>query len=257
MNHHNKDILIKATNVSINYYTFPTDLKLFLTNLVKGKKVIRRTNVFSNVSFELKRGEIICLGGSNGSGKSTLLYAICDKIDLAKGNILINGELSAFLEGGVVNPVEPGINLLVHMAYHHGQNNRDIHSKLDMISNLSGLPKDIILYQPLYTYSKGMTGRLKSSFYLLFSSQISLYDEIFGGGDVDFVNFWIEQFGKKLKNGASSIVASHSQSVWTKLAALGARFIILGNNTIAYNGHDLHEAKQAYMETVKYKSRSD
>ncbi|MDD6920386.1 MAG: ABC-F family ATP-binding cassette domain-containing protein [Eubacteriales bacterium] len=45
--------------------------------------------IFSNVSFDVKRGQKICIIGSNGVGKSTLLKTIIGEIAPSQGNIKI------------------------------------------------------------------------------------------------------------------------------------------------------------------------
>ena len=48
--------------------------------------------VVERVSFELMRGEILCLIGANGSGKSTLIKGILGLIPAAKGSIRLKCE---------------------------------------------------------------------------------------------------------------------------------------------------------------------
>jgi phosphonate transport system ATP-binding protein len=45
----------------------------------------------SNISFEVKGGEFICIIGRSGAGKSTLLRCINGLVPITTGNILING----------------------------------------------------------------------------------------------------------------------------------------------------------------------
>lgn len=52
-----------------------------------GKKLI-----LNNISFELKRGEVLSLLGPNGTGKTTLLKCINQIISPQKGEVLIDGE---------------------------------------------------------------------------------------------------------------------------------------------------------------------
>jgi ATP-binding cassette subfamily B protein len=49
------------------------------------------TPTINNVSFEIKKGEIIALVGSNGAGKSTLVRLICRLYDPDSGNVKYDG----------------------------------------------------------------------------------------------------------------------------------------------------------------------
>jgi len=53
--------------------------------------------VFENVSFSLKKGEIMCILGPNGAGKSTLIKCIAGILKPAAGSVFIQGENTASL----------------------------------------------------------------------------------------------------------------------------------------------------------------
>jgi acetoin utilization transport system ATP-binding protein len=55
----------------------------------KGNKTI--IPVLKNVSFEIKKGEIVTIVGRSGSGKSTLLNLVSGFIRPKKGEVIING----------------------------------------------------------------------------------------------------------------------------------------------------------------------
>jgi iron complex transport system ATP-binding protein len=48
--------------------------------------------IFENVSFSLKKGEIMCILGPNGAGKSTLIKCIAGILRPATGSVYIQGE---------------------------------------------------------------------------------------------------------------------------------------------------------------------
>lgn len=53
--------------------------------------------VFENVSFSLKKGEIMCILGPNGAGKSTLIKCIAGILKPAGGSVFIQGKDTASL----------------------------------------------------------------------------------------------------------------------------------------------------------------
>src|SRR5690606_490641 len=49
-------------------------------------------NVVNNVSFQVKRGEILCIAGIDGNGQSELVYGITGLIPINEGHILFNSK---------------------------------------------------------------------------------------------------------------------------------------------------------------------
>ncbi len=46
----------------------------------------------NNISFKVRRGEIVCIAGIDGNGQSELVYGITGLIPVTSGSILLNGE---------------------------------------------------------------------------------------------------------------------------------------------------------------------
>lgn len=65
--------LIKASNLSVGY---------------------RGVSVCDNISFEVEKGDYLCIVGENGSGKSTLVKTILGLIPPIKGKIIKGNELN-------------------------------------------------------------------------------------------------------------------------------------------------------------------
>ncbi|EJO5347569.1 ABC transporter ATP-binding protein [Clostridium botulinum] len=60
---------------------------------VKGiKKVFNNKSVLDNISFSVKKGELMCLLGESGCGKSTTLNIIAGLLQQDQGEILISGK---------------------------------------------------------------------------------------------------------------------------------------------------------------------
>ena len=48
--------------------------------------------ILKNLSFNLKKGKVICLLGRNGAGKTTTLKSLMGLVDKTEGKIIFNGE---------------------------------------------------------------------------------------------------------------------------------------------------------------------
>lgn len=57
------------------------------------------SQIFENINFEVKSGEILCLLGPNGCGKTTLLNCLVDLLKPNCGEVLINGKNTKNLNG--------------------------------------------------------------------------------------------------------------------------------------------------------------
>ena len=48
--------------------------------------------IFSDISFSIQKGDVLCILGPNGTGKTTLIKCLNGLHDINSGEILINGE---------------------------------------------------------------------------------------------------------------------------------------------------------------------
>lgn len=69
----------------------PGDIVLKVENLNYSKKGVSK-KILSNINFEVKRNEIVCLAGIEGNGQSELIYAITGMLNGYKGKIILNNK---------------------------------------------------------------------------------------------------------------------------------------------------------------------
>ncbi|MGQ4827612.1 ATP-binding cassette domain-containing protein, partial [Enterococcus faecalis] len=53
-----------------------------------------------NISFELKKGDVLGIIGKNGSGKSTLLKILSEVVPPTSGSVTIHGNVASLLDIG-------------------------------------------------------------------------------------------------------------------------------------------------------------
>ncbi len=71
----------------------PADVVLKVDNLsVKAKHEGHTKNLVDQVSFEVRKGEIVCIAGIDGNGQTELVHAITGLDTISEGSIFLNGE---------------------------------------------------------------------------------------------------------------------------------------------------------------------
>ncbi|TCL56541.1 nucleoside ABC transporter ATP-binding protein [Kineothrix alysoides] len=71
----------------------PKEVALSVERLsVKTQKEGHTKDLVSDVSFEVRKGEIVCIAGIDGNGQSELVYAISGIERMSEGKLMINGE---------------------------------------------------------------------------------------------------------------------------------------------------------------------
>ncbi|MCE7898387.1 ABC transporter ATP-binding protein, partial [Candidatus Microgenomates bacterium CPR3] len=102
------DIAIKVENISKKYQigenkTYPTlrDKLMELPNrLFKGPKKTKEFWALKDVSFEVKKGEVVGIIGRNGAGKSTMLKILARITEPTSGKVSMYGRDASMLEVG-------------------------------------------------------------------------------------------------------------------------------------------------------------
>ncbi|MGE4317492.1 MAG: ABC transporter ATP-binding protein [Deferribacterales bacterium] len=242
------DTIVKFDNVSKYYDMHLTDsggIKNYLLNLGKRKqrKEKNRKVVFENLSFEIKRGELVAFIGRNGAGKSTLLSLISQVIRPDSGTIEVNSRISSMLElGAGFHPDLTGIENIELYGILMGFTKKEIHQKMDSIIEFAELKEYI--YSPVRYYSSGMQARLGFSVISQLHPETIIVDEVLAVGDFKFRTKCNNVFQKFRDEGITIILVSHSG---VDVKEFCTRAIWLDSGKICYDGLP-EEALEAYEE---------
>ena len=138
-----------------------------------------------NISFEVRRGEVLGIIGSNGAGKSTLLKILSQITAPTEGKIKIKGHISSLLEVGTgFHPELTGRENIFLNGAILGMTKREIRSKFDEIVDFAGIERYIDT--PVKRYSSGMYVRLAFAVAAHLEPEILIIDEVLAVGDAEF-----------------------------------------------------------------------
>ena len=235
------DIAIRVSNLSKCYeiYDSPRDrLKRFvMPRLMKmagnvSKQYFREFWALKDVSFEIKKGEILGIIGRNGSGKSTLLQMICGTLTPTNGSIETNGRIAALLElGSGFNPEFTGRENVYMNASVLGLTNQEIDERFDDIVAFADIGE--FIEQPVKTYSSGMIVRLAFSVSICLNPEILIIDEALAVGDLAFQFKCLDRLTRLTSQGVSILFVSHDMNM---IKSLSNRVLYIGGDQICRNG---------------------
>lgn len=162
-----------------------------------------------DISFNVKRGEVVGLIGSNGAGKSTMLKVVSGVMKPTKGKVKINGVISPMIELGA--GFDPELtareNIYLNGAI-LGYSKKFIEDKFDDIVEFSEL-RDF-LEVPVKNFSSGMTAKLAFSIATIVNPEILIVDEILSVGDIKFQEKSKNKMMELIKGGTTVLYVSHS-----------------------------------------------
>jgi lipopolysaccharide transport system ATP-binding protein len=138
-----------------------------------------------DVSFEVRRGEVVGFIGRNGAGKSTLLKILSRVAEPSSGRVRIRGRLASRLEGGTgFHPDLTGRENVYLNGTILGMSKREVDRKFDEIVAFSGVER--FLDTPVKRYSSGMKVRLGFAVAAHLEPDILIVDEVLAVGDAEF-----------------------------------------------------------------------
>ena len=212
------DVVLRVSNVSKKFCknlrrSMAYGIKDLAQNLVGVKqdtRVLRKDEFWAlnEVSFAVKRGNILGIIGANGSGKTTLLRLMTGVFPSDKGEIEIRGRVSALIAlGAGFHPHMTGRENIYLNGAILGMSREEVDSKLEKITEFSELAD--FLDAPLSTYSSGMYVRLGFSVAIHLEPDVLFVDEVLAVGDASFRAKSRERMRNFLQRGKTICLVSH------------------------------------------------
>lgn len=206
--------MIKLENVSMRFnlgIEKNYSIKEAFISIFDKKRRVKKTEFWAldNISFEVKKGEVIGLIGSNGAGKSTLLKVVSGVMKPTKGKVTVNGAISPMIELGAGFDLELTAreNIYLNGAI-LGYSKKFINEKFEEIVEFSEL-RDF-LDAPVKNFSSGMIAKLAFSIATVVEPEILIVDEILSVGDIKFQEKSKKKMMEMITGGTTVLYVSHS-----------------------------------------------
>ena len=205
-------LIIEVKDVSIQFHMANdriNTLKEFAIAAVTRRLKYQEFWALSNVSFELKRGEVLGIIGHNGAGKSTLLKVISGIMKPTAGMVHVHGNVVPMLElgSGFDYDLSGRENVFLNGAI-LGYSEKFLREKYSEILEFSELGDFIEI--PLRNYSSGMVMRLAFSIATVVNPEILIVDEILSVGDAGFQEKSRQRMLELMGGGTTVLFVSHA-----------------------------------------------
>jgi ABC-type polysaccharide/polyol phosphate transport system ATPase subunit len=161
-----------------------------------------------DVSFELRKGEVVGLIGRNGAGKSTLLKILSRVTQPTVGRAEIHGRVGSLLEVGTgFHPELTGRENTYLNGAILGMGRKEIDRKFDEIVAFAEVGD--FIDTPLKHYSTGMQMRLAFAVAAHLEPETLLVDEVLAVGDLAFQKKCLGKMGEVASGGRTIVFVSH------------------------------------------------
>ena len=194
----------------------------------------------NDVSFDIKKGDVVGIIGRNGAGKSTLLKVLSRITEPTNGEVDIYGRVGSLLEVGTgFHPELTGRENVYLNGAILGMSKDEISRQFDAIVDFAGVEK--FLDTPVKRYSSGMYVRLAFAVAAHLPSEILIVDEVLAVGDADFQQKCIGKMQEVRDVGRTILFVSHNMPMMLRLCH---KMIMLERGKVVASGDAIPIARQ-------------
>lgn len=193
--------------------------------------------VFTDLNFAIQPGESIGICGANGAGKSTLMRMIAGIEFPTTGRVTRSMTTSWPIGyGSCFQASLTGADNARFIARIYDQPERHV---IDYVEDFAQLGP--YLYQPVQTYSAGMTARLAFGISLAINFDCYLVDEVTGAGDERF-RIRCEEALLHRRDNATLVMVSHDPGTLRQYCTRGA--VVYGGGLVMFD--TIEEASEVH-----------
>ncbi|HYG76098.1 MAG TPA: polysaccharide ABC transporter ATP-binding protein [Planctomycetota bacterium] len=236
------------------YKTFRESLTTVATLPLRKMGIMRDTDeaadseliwALKDVSFEVKRGEVVGFIGANGAGKSTLLKILSRITEPTEGCARINGRVGSLLEVGTgFHPELTGRENIFLNGAILGMKRAEILRKFDEIVAFSEVGK--FIDTPVKHYSSGMYMRLAFSVAAHLDPEILIVDEVLAVGDAHFQKKCMGKMSDVAGQGRTVLFVSHNLNAVEQLCN---QAVLMEQGKIRMRSHDVRSVIKAHLNS--------
>jgi ABC-type polysaccharide/polyol phosphate transport system ATPase subunit len=245
---HADDIAIRLEGVTQRYRVIserPDTLRELFARFLRHNTSFHDFDALKDISFSVRRGEVVGIVGRNGSGKSTTLKIIAGVYRPTAGRVEVNGTVAPLIElGAGFHPELTGRENILLNGLLMGYSKREMEARQESIVEFAGIGD--FIDAPIKQYSSGMYVRLAFSVATEVNPDILVVDEILSVGDITFQKKCFERLQRFQAAGKTILLVTHSLY---DVVNLCDRALYLDKGQIMFDG-PAEEAVELYKATA-------
>jgi lipopolysaccharide transport system ATP-binding protein len=207
---------------------------------------VRELWALSDVSFDVRPGEVVGIIGRNGAGKSTLLKVLSRITEPTSGRVVMKGRVASLLEVGTgFHPELSGRENVYLSGAILGMRRAEIRRKFDEIVAFSEVER--FLDTPVKRYSSGMQVRLGFAVAAHLEPEILIVDEVLAVGDAAFQRRCLAKMEDVTHEGRTVLFVSHNIA---SVESLCTRAVLLQSGHVVADG-GVREVVDQYLHSIE------